>query len=215
MRYVCSVCGYIYDEAREGVPFAQLPPSWRCPLCKAAKAAFAPEGGAPEAPRPAAAPVHAGGDLQELSPGALAALCSNLARGCEKQYHTEEAALFHQLADALTAIAPPEPEADLTRLADLLRDDLERGYPAVRAAAEARGDRGTLRVCTWGEKVTRMLSSLLAQYLEEGESFLRGTSVWVCTVCGFLYVGDAPPELCPVCKVPAWKFEKVEGRGNP
>ena len=34
----------------------------------------------------------------------------------------------------------------------------------------------------------------------------------VCTVCGFVYVGDVAPELCPVCKVPSWKFEKVEGR---
>ncbi|MGM9662470.1 MAG: rubredoxin-like domain-containing protein [Oscillospiraceae bacterium] len=25
-------------------------------------------------------------------------------------------------------------------------------------------------------------------------------------------MGDAAPELCPVCKVPSWKFEKVEGR---
>ena len=29
---------------------------------------------------------------------------------------------------------------------------------------------------------------------------------------GFVYVGDAAPELCPVCKVPSWKFEKAEGR---
>lgn len=29
---------------------------------------------------------------------------------------------------------------------------------------------------------------------------------------GFVYVGDKAPELCPVCKVPGWKFEKMEGR---
>ena len=29
---------------------------------------------------------------------------------------------------------------------------------------------------------------------------------------GFVYIGDEAPELCPVCKVPAWKFEKIEGR---
>ena len=46
----------------------------------------------------------------------------------------------------------------------------------------------------------------------EGESFLKDTQIWVCTVCGFVYVGDQAPELCPVCKVPAWKFEKVERR---
>lgn len=30
MRYVCPICGYVYDEAREGVPFADLPASWKC-----------------------------------------------------------------------------------------------------------------------------------------------------------------------------------------
>ena len=45
-----------------------------------------------------------------------------------------------------------------------------------------------------------------------GEALLRGAQVWVCSVCGFLYIGDAPLDLCPVCKVPAWKFEKIEGR---
>lgn len=60
--------------------------------------------------------------------------------------------------------------------------------------------------------MTTMVRSLLEQYLRQGEDFLKNTQVWVCTVCGFVYVGDVPPELCPVCKVPAWKFEKVEGR---
>ena len=86
MRYVCPICGYIYDEAAEGVPFDSLPDSWGCPLCGAPKLMFEPEA-APEPPKPqpAAAPLAAGDDdLQPLSAGALAALCSNLARGCEK-----------------------------------------------------------------------------------------------------------------------------------
>ena len=57
-----------------------------------------------------------------------------------------------------------------------------------------------------------MLQSLLTRYESEGDRMLESTGVWVCTVCGFVYVGDAAPELCPVCKVPSWKFEKVEGR---
>ena len=80
-------------------------------------------------------------------------------------------------------------------------------------AAVAAGDRGTQRICVWGEKVTRMLESLLNRYQKDGEAFLKDTQVWVCTVCGFIYVGDSAPQLCPVCKVPAWKFEKIEGRG--
>ena len=41
---------------------------------------------------------------------------------------------------------------------------------------------------------------------------LEHTGVYVCSVCGFVYVGDNPPEICPVCKVPSWKFDKAERR---
>lgn len=103
-------------------------------------------------------------------------------------------------------------DPSLEALEALFRDDLDSGYPGLSAAATAQGDRGTQRICVWGEKVTQMLYALLGRYQREGEAFLRGTQVWVCSVCGFVYIGDTPPELCPVCKVPAWKFDKIEGR---
>ncbi|RDY24619.1 NADH peroxidase [Romboutsia maritimum] len=34
---------------------------------------------------------------------------------------------------------------------------------------------------------------------------------FVCTVCGYIYEGDEPPEQCPVCKVGPEKFEEVKG----
>jgi len=34
---------------------------------------------------------------------------------------------------------------------------------------------------------------------------------WVCSVCGYVYEGDAAPEKCPQCGVPASKFKKQEG----
>ena len=33
---------------------------------------------------------------------------------------------------------------------------------------------------------------------------------WVCSVCGYVYEGEQPPEKCPQCKVPADKFIKQE-----
>lgn len=209
-KWVCSVCGYVYDEEKESTPFPDLPDSWVCPLCGAGKTAFSQEKA--QTPAAAPAPVHLDGEMKELSAGELAAVCSNLARGCEKQYQEREAALFRELADFFTAATPAVPEADLDHLLALIRQDLEQGYPALSAAAREQGDRGTQRICVWGEKVTHILEALLERYQREGEAFLENTQVWVCTVCGFLYVGDTPPELCPVCKVPAWKFEKVEGR---
>lgn len=231
MKYVCPICGYVYDEEKEGVPFADLPDSWTCPLCGADKSAFEPEQPAQSASEDSTAHVseqaHPASvapetaaayheddpdDLRQLSAGEIAALCSNLARGCEKQYKFEEAALFARIADYFTAAAPEEPGADIDHLAALIQGDLSDRYPAVRSAAANAADRGTLRVCTWGEKVTAILNSLVKRWQTEGEAFVASTHVWVCTICGFVYVGDTPPELCPVCKVPAWKFERIEGR---
>ncbi|HIU34412.1 MAG TPA: iron hydrogenase small subunit [Candidatus Pullichristensenella excrementigallinarum] len=209
-KWICKICGYVYDEAKEKTPFADLPETWVCPLCGASKSSFAPE--EQQKPKAPVAPVPISEDMKQLSAGELSALCSNLARGCEKQYKEEEAALFRELADFFAAGTPAIADADADRLMELVRRDLEEGYPALRSAAEAAGDRGTQRICVWGEKVTRILASLLERYRKEGDALLKDTQVWVCTVCGFVYVGDKAPEMCPVCKVPAWKFEKIEGR---
>ena len=32
---------------------------------------------------------------------------------------------------------------------------------------------------------------------------------FVCTVCGYVYEGEAAPESCPICKAPASKFKEV------
>ena len=210
MKYVCQICGYVYDDAKEKVPFAELPDDWKCPLCGAAKSDFKPEANGDEKKVVTAIePMEA--DLEKLSAGQLAALCSNLARGCEKQYKQEEADLFKQLADYFTAVVPTVNDASVEKLAKELQTDANN-YAAVRATADANADRGAARVCVWGEKVTRLLSSLVNRYLNEGEAMLKDTNIWVCTTCGFVYIGDTAPELCPVCKVPDWKFEKIEGR---
>lgn len=230
MKYVCSICGYVYDEEVEGTPFADLPESWTCPLCGAAKSAFEPEAPREPAPQPRAAKATTGSsseataseatnatpldnhDLTELSPGMLAAICSNLARGCEKQYHPEEQELFAQLGAYYSTQAAMVTEPTLAQLIELLEHDLAEGYPALRSAAEDAHDRGTLRICTWGEKVTRALLSLAQRYEREGEAVLADTRIWVCSVCGFTFVGEKPPALCPVCKVPDWKFDEITGR---
>lgn len=210
MKYICQICGYVYDDAKEKVPFAELPDDWKCPLCGAAKSDFKPEANGDEK-KVVTAIEQVEADLEKLSAGQLAALCSNLARDCEKQYKQEEADLFRQLADYFTAVVPAVNDASVEKLAKELQTDADN-YAAVRATADANADRGAARVCVWGEKVTRMLSSLVNRYLNEGEAMLKDTNIWVCTTCGFVYIGDTPPELCPVCKVPDWKFEKIEGR---
>ena len=39
-KYECTVCGYIYDEEKEGTRFEDLPDEWVCPLCGTEKDDF-------------------------------------------------------------------------------------------------------------------------------------------------------------------------------
>ncbi|SEQ27326.1 NADH-FMN oxidoreductase RutF, flavin reductase (DIM6/NTAB) family [Lachnospiraceae bacterium RM5] len=38
--WVCKICGYVYDDEKEAVPFEELPDDWVCPLCKHPKSDF-------------------------------------------------------------------------------------------------------------------------------------------------------------------------------
>ncbi|MDF5707882.1 MAG: rubredoxin [Nostoc sp. S4] len=48
-RYECRACGYVYEPEKgddknditPGTAFAELPVTWRCPVCSAKKAVFA------------------------------------------------------------------------------------------------------------------------------------------------------------------------------
>ncbi|MDI9388962.1 MAG: rubredoxin [Synergistota bacterium] len=50
-KYVCTVCGYVYDPAEgdpdngvaPGTAFEDVPEDWVCPVCAVAKDMFEPE----------------------------------------------------------------------------------------------------------------------------------------------------------------------------
>lgn len=50
-KYVCSVCGYVYDpetgdpenNIQAGTPFEELPDDWVCPICGVGKDQFEKE----------------------------------------------------------------------------------------------------------------------------------------------------------------------------
>ncbi len=220
-KYLCSVCGYVYDEAAgipesgiaPGTAWNALPDDWICPICGASKSEFEKLGGAEAvAERIQVSAKAEPSDMREISSMEISALCTNLARGCEKQYKPQEAAMFRELSGYFKAAAAPAKEPCIDNLIALIEKDLE-DYPGAHSVASEVKDRGALRALVWTEKVTRILKSLLTRYQKEGEAMIENTGVYVCTICGFIYVGDNLPEVCPVCKVPNWKFEKVEG-GN-
>ncbi|MDR2144300.1 MAG: rubredoxin [Treponema sp.] len=49
-KYVCDLCGYVYDPAvgdpdsgiKPGTAFKDIPDDWACPLCGASKSDFSP-----------------------------------------------------------------------------------------------------------------------------------------------------------------------------
>lgn len=51
MKYVCNVCGYVYDPkvgdtehgVAPGTTFEDLPDDWSCPECGVSKSEFSPQ----------------------------------------------------------------------------------------------------------------------------------------------------------------------------
>ena len=222
-RFKCSVCGYVYDESA-GIPVKGIPPGtkWEdlpdnfvCPLCTAPKSVFKPldNSGISEkaADRPAtpAASVNTK-DIKGLSAGEISAIFSSLAKGCEKQRLLEEMDAFNRLAEYFNSKTAPEPGKTLKDAAEMLEKDLAEGFALANAAAKESSDRGAQRSLVWSEKVSIMAKSLLDRFAKEGDAMLENTKIYVCDICGFIITGDAPPEICPVCKVPSFKILQIE-----
>lgn len=218
-QFVCSICGFIYDEAA-GLPNAgfapgtrwdDLPADWVCPLCKAPKSAFSEKKNAEksvaEMPRNDA-PVL----TQDYSAGQLSVIFSNLAKGCEKQYRLEEMQLMNELSAYYSKQAAVSTVTNFETLLQLVQSDLDGTYAAITSLGTELKERGTLRALTWGEKVSRMLEAHLSRYLSEQDALIAKTNIYVCDICGFIYIGDEAPEICPVCKVPRFKISPVTRR---
>ena len=75
-EYICSVCGYGHKTDGE------LPDDFKCPICGAGKDAFKLKEEAADRTESNLEKPHF---EKELSPMEMSIICSNLARGCEKQ----------------------------------------------------------------------------------------------------------------------------------
>jgi len=218
-KYKCSICGYIFDESA-GVPkkgiapgtkWEDVPDTFVCPLCNAPKSMFKLIEEIKSNPVDSKESIHIE-DLKELSAGEISVICSNLAKGCEKQRLLAEMEAFNKIADYFKSKAVKEKDKTLEDAAKMLEDDLTNGLPTANAAAKKEKDRGAQRSLVWSEKVSLMMKSLLQRFSGEGDAILSNNKVFVCDICGFIYIGDKPPELCPVCKVQSFKILQVERR---
>jgi rubredoxin len=224
-KFKCSICGYVYDESAgipekgiaSGTKWEDTPDSFVCPVCGAPKSVFKPEETAPPGASAAGAASGHVENLKELSAekfsaGEISAICSSLAKGCEKQRLQAEMDAFNRIADYFKSKTAAETGKTLADAAQMLDDDMTQTHPAAVKTAKENADRGALRSLVWSEKVSIMTKSLLERFAAEGDSMLEKTKIFVCDICGFIYVGDMPPEICPVCKVPNFKITQVERR---
>ena len=212
-KYRCQICGFIYDEAVEGVKFEDLPNDWKCPLCGASKEMFeeiVEEDTTlkKEEVNETENNIFQEEDLRELSNYEISYICSNLAKGCEKQYLEEDKKLFQELANYYLE-KEATVEGTLEDVTLCLQDDTKLIKEALNTLNK-KEERGTNRVLTWASKTTMMLEGILASYQKEGLEYLKNKKIWVCDICGFVYIGDTPPKVCPVCKVPSIKILEVK-----
>lgn len=212
-KYRCQICGFIYDEAVEGVKFEDLPNDWKCPLCGASKEMFEEVVEEDttlkkEEVNETENNIFQEEDLRELSNYEISYICSNLAKGCEKQYLEEDKKLFQELANYYLE-KEATVEGTLEDVTVCLQDDTKLIKEALNTLNKEE-ERGTNRVLTWAGKTTMMLEGILASYKNEGLEYLKNKKIWVCDICGFVYIGDTPPKVCPVCKVPSIKILEVK-----
>jgi len=82
-------------------------------------------------------------------------------------------------------------------------------YPAFIEEAEAEGDKRALMSFKQANAVEEIHYNLYSEALEtlKGGSDLPAAPIYVCQVCGNT-VGELP-DRCPVCGVPASKFDEV------
>ena len=220
-KFKCAICGYIYDET-EGIASRGIEPKtkWEdisddfvCPICMAPKSVFKLIEEAEPVPLPTInANVPTPLNLNGLSAGEISAICSNLAKGCEKQRLMAEMEAFNKIADYFKSKTVAENNKTLDDVIEMLDNDMSEGFALANAAAKASTDRGALRSLVWSEKVSTMMKMLLNRFANEGEAMLENTNIYVCDICGFIHIGQEPPEICPVCKVPNYKIIQVERR---
>ena len=212
-RYRCKICGHVYDEAKEQVKFEDLPDDWKCPLCGAPKNLFEEikeekSTNVTQMMEEEMNPTSFDEDLRNLSSLELSLICSNLARGCEKQYLEKERQLFQELATYYEE-KDSSKEGTLNDAKQIVGQDLKQQEQAMNVV-DHHQDRGAKRVLTWAGKSTNIMNMILDNYEKKGIDYLKNTKIWVCDICGFVYIGDVPPTVCPICKVPNFKILEVK-----
>ncbi len=208
-KYRCTICGYIYDEANENVKFVDLPEDWKCPLCGAPKNLFeeiVEDNQTVEVTKETEV-ITEDNDLRELSNDEIAYICSNLAKACDKQYLEEEKGLYLELFEYFKS--KDINNGSINNLIEMFNNDANLLNDAFNIVNNY-DDSGAKRVLTWATKTNNIINSIIKNYSVKGIEYIKNNKIWVCDICGFVFIGDVPPQVCPICKVPNFKILEVE-----
>ena len=208
-KYFFSLFGYIYDESKENVKFSDLPEDWKCPLCGAPKNLFeeiVEDNQTVEVTKETEV-ITEDNDLRELSNDEIAYICSNLAKACDKQYLEEEKGLYLELFEYFKS--KDINNGSINNLVEMFNNDANLLNDAFNIVNNY-DDSGAKRVLTWATKTNNIINSIIKNYSVKGIEYIKNNKIWVCDICGFVFIGDVPPQVCPICKVPNFKILEVE-----
>ena len=223
MRYVCSACGFVYDEEAMGAPFRALPQSWHCPMCAATRGDYRREGAADE---PAVLPdPYYGSTTRENLLKLLADQAGNsgalrsAAQAARQEGLPAAAQVLSELADYEAA------HADVLRRALCRVGTTAENLSAAREALSARlADYASLvrtaeiegfgemaeRLHAMQEAEQQMLARLetLQRRVEAGLYVSDAPETWHCRACGWQTQSRQAPDVCPLCGSGRTAFER-------
>lgn len=82
-------------------------------------------------------------------------------------------------------------------------------YPAYMETARLQGEKAAELSFRWAYEAEKIHSQLYREakdHVDRGNDWHLKGKVWICPVCGHTYVGEEPPEKCPICGVPKDKY---------
>ncbi len=87
--------------------------------------------------------------------------------------------------------------------------EVEEMYPAYDAVAKLQGEKGAERSINYAIEAEKLHAKMYKDAKDKAEANQDAEvrSVYVCPVCGYTAIDDAP-EKCPVCGLPGEKFKK-------
>ncbi len=88
--------------------------------------------------------------------------------------------------------------------------EVEDMYPAYLAVAKYFGEKGAEMSFNFAIEAEKIHAKMYGEAKEKAErnEDIEGKGIYICPVCGYTYMGDDPPEKCPVCGAPNNKFVK-------